>query len=285
MDARARVGLGALPIVLSTNFFLWFRDDVFALQLAPLAVISLGREFLRWNRDGKNTHIFNRSAFGLSVASIVLIAFHATSLIWGIEVASTLGQPPWINVHVFLVGLIVQGLFSVTLMTVSAVAALWACGTLFELWTGTYFFIDTNLPIAIFLGMHLLLTDPATSPRTNAGRVAYGAAYGVANVVLFAWLIDVAIPEFYDKLLPVPLLNLCVPLLDRGARQLAGTRWSLGALATTPRVNAAEMGCWALSFGLLWSTGWLAQDHPGKDLALWRKAAQEGKPRAERNLF
>ena len=31
---------------------------------------------------------------------------------------------------------------------------------------GTYFFVDAFIPAAVFLGMHLLFTDPSTSPRT-----------------------------------------------------------------------------------------------------------------------
>ena len=34
-----------------------------------------------------------------------------------------------------------------------------------------YYFIEPSVPIAVFLGMHLLFTDPSTSPRTESGRV------------------------------------------------------------------------------------------------------------------
>lgn len=53
------LGFGPFPIVLSTNLFLWFKDDWFWLQLTLLAIAALGKEFIRWTRNGKRTHIFN----------------------------------------------------------------------------------------------------------------------------------------------------------------------------------------------------------------------------------
>ena len=47
--------------------------------------------------------------------------------------------------------------------------------------TGVYFFSDSHVPIAVFLGMHLLFTDPATSPRTELGRIVYGVLYGLTT--------------------------------------------------------------------------------------------------------
>jgi hypothetical protein len=280
-----RLGFGPLPIVLSTNFFMWFKDDWFAFQFGMLAVAALGKEFLRWNRDGKSTHIFNPSAFGLSVCSILLIAFGATRLTWGLEVATTLARPPHIFLQIFLLGLVVQYFFSVTLMTLSAVASLCLFGFLYQQLTGVHYFVDTNIPVAIFLGMHLLQTDPATSPRSNPGRVVFGAAYGLANVVLFWWLGEVNVPDFYDKLLPVPVLNLCVPLLDRMARLGWAARLATWEKAIAPRrSNLAHMGVWIALFATMWGTGYVDAPHEGASIRFWKQAYDQGKPFAGRNL-
>jgi len=120
-----RLSAGPLPVVFSTNLFLWFRDDWFLLQFALIATCALGKEFVRWKRDGRSTHIFNPSAFGLGLFSAWLLASgRTTELTWGVEVATTLGFPPYIYVLIFSVGLVVQYLFAVTLMTLSAVVAL-----------------------------------------------------------------------------------------------------------------------------------------------------------------
>ena len=84
------LGFGPFPIILSTNLFLWFRDDWFYLQFLMIAVGFMGKEFVRWHREGRLTHIFNPSAFSLGLFSLVLIATDTTHLTWGQEIATTL---------------------------------------------------------------------------------------------------------------------------------------------------------------------------------------------------
>src|ERR1700690_3114658 len=79
-------GFGPVPIVMSTNLFLWFKDDWFYLQFLLIATGILGKEFIKWKREGRLTHIFNPSAFSLCVFSIVLIATHSTGISWGQEI-------------------------------------------------------------------------------------------------------------------------------------------------------------------------------------------------------
>src|SRR6185295_348442 len=207
------LGFGQIPIIFSMNLFLWFRDDWFYLQFVMVVLIVFGKEFLRWKRDGHSTHIFNPSAFALFLTSIVLIATRATPITWGDEIATTFLFPPNFFVEIFLLGLIVQALFSVTLVTLSAAAMLYILNVAYTGSTGTYLFIDTNIHPAIFLGLHLLVTDPATSPRKNLGKVIFGAAYGAGIFGLVPVLEGLGAPVFYDKLLCVPVLNLTVRAL------------------------------------------------------------------------
>ena len=72
----------------------------------------------------------------------------------------------------------------------------------------------------MFLGLHLLVTDPSTSPRTPFGRAIFGVMYGLGVVALYGILGAMGLPTFYDKLLCVPLLNLAVPAIDRAVRAL-----------------------------------------------------------------
>ena len=84
-------------------------------------------------------------------------------------------SPPHIFLEIFLLGLVVQALFSVTLVTLSSAATLYVMNVVFTHSTGLYYFVDTNIPAAVFLGLHLLVTDPATSPRKNFGKIVFGA--------------------------------------------------------------------------------------------------------------
>ena len=105
------LGFGPFPIIFSTNLFLWFRDDWFYLQFFMIAVGFLGKEFVRWHRDGRSTHIFNPSAFSLGLFSLVLIATNSSNLTWGDQIATTLNLAPNPYLFLFLVVLIVMYFF------------------------------------------------------------------------------------------------------------------------------------------------------------------------------
>ena len=59
----------------------------------------------RWQKNGRDTHIFNPSGLSLSVFSIVLILTGTTDYTWGNEIAATLNLAPHMYLWIFLVGL------------------------------------------------------------------------------------------------------------------------------------------------------------------------------------
>ena len=116
-------------------------------------------------------------------------------------------------------------------MTLAAVATTYIFGLVYFAVTGSYYFFEPSIPIAVFLGMHLLFTDPSTSPRTELGRLIFGVLYGSSVVVVHALLVRAGAPPFYDKLLAVPVLNLMIQLIDRAARSNPLKRFDPAALA------------------------------------------------------
>lgn len=282
-----RLGFGPLPIVLSTNLLLWFKHDYYAFQFLMLAAGLLGKQFITWERDGKRTHVFNPSAFGQFLVAMVLIITGTTrDYTWGDRIAASFDVPHMLVV-IFIGGLFVQYLFHVTLMTLAAAAVLVGLNLIYTEVTGVYYFINTNIAATIFLGLHLLVTDPATSPRTNLGRLIFGGLYGLAYFALFRVLEELNVPLFWDKLLPVPILNLCVPLIDRFSRAgLVGRFNRLWQDTLRPsRMNLIHMACWAGLFGALWGTRYIEAPHPGNSIPFWKKAAAEGKTRAARGML
>src|SRR5206468_162055 len=77
------LGFGQFPIILSTNLFLWFKQDWFYLQFLMIAVGLAAKEFIRWEKDGRRVHIFNPSSFPLGLFSLGLLLTHSTGLTWG----------------------------------------------------------------------------------------------------------------------------------------------------------------------------------------------------------
>ena len=313
-----RLGFGPVPVVFSINLFLWFADDRFHLQLLLVAFAFAAKALIRWERDGRRTHVFNPAAFALAVFAVALLATGTNDLTRGQDIAVSQFFPPHMFLWIFLAALPGQYLFGVTSMTLAAVAATWLFGLAWFTATGVYYFYDAYIPIAVFLGMHLLFTDPSTAPRSEGGRLLFGALYGLAVVAGYALLAGAGLPTFYDKLLPVPLLNLSVGLLDRLARSRALRRLDparpaasaaegrrpaatsgppaggeaaggarRGPLLRVPaprRRHLAYMAAWAAVFAVMSATGGAGDRHPGQWLPFWQAACADDRAGACRYL-
>jgi hypothetical protein len=281
------LGFAPFPVIFSINLFLWFKPDWFYLQFMMIAVGFAAKELIRWKKAGRRTHIFNPSSFPLAVFSLGLILTDTTSWTFGPEIARTQFNPPNIYLLLFLIGLPGQFLFGVTTMTMSAVVTTYVFGLLYFAATGAYFFIDSYIPIAVFLGMHLLFTDPSTAPRSELGRIIFGVLYGLGNVILYELLGRAGVPQFYDKLLPVPLMNLSIRLIDRIASSPTMARLDparLGRGLSPKRRNLAYMFVWVLVFAGMSQVDAVGDNHPGHRVPFWQQACAADARNACQNL-
>ena len=132
------LGFGPFPIIFSINLFFWFKDDWFYLQFAMVALGFLAKEFLRWTRDGVNTHIFNPSSFPLAVVSVLLLLTNASEMTWGFDVATTPSstRPRCIS-RSFSSAMPGQYLFGVTPMTMAAVVTTFVFSAVYYAATGS----------------------------------------------------------------------------------------------------------------------------------------------------
>lgn len=276
---RCVVGFGPVPVVFSLNLFLWFHLPWFFFQFAMVVLVYVGKEFVRRQVDGRSRHIFNPSAFALAIASLALIVTGQTGITQGVEIAQSQYVPPHIFLVIFLAAFPGQLLFGVATMTMPAVLVIYGFSAAYHAATGIFFFHDAYIPIAVFLGLHLLFTDPATSPRSELGRVVFGVLYG-SGVVAGVFLLNaVGAPPFYDKLLPVPILNVLAPRLDRMARVLADRlriSWAASPGPVPAPRRIATAGTWAAVFATLSLSGGLGDDHPGQYYPFWRTACETG---------
>lgn len=254
------LGFAPFPVVFSINLFLWFKPDWFYLQFAMVAVGMAAKELVHWTKDGRRAHVFNPSSFPLALFSLALIATGSTLVTYGTQIAVTLLRAPGIYVFLFASGLVGQYLFGVTTMTMSAAVTMFGLGLLHRAVTGATFFRDEYIPVAVFLGMLLLFTDPSTAPKTELGRILFGVLYAVSVMACERLLAALHAPGFYDKLLPVPLMNLTIRAIDRAARSPALARLDpgrLGAKWPPRRRNLAYVVLWALVFGAMNAAGGL----------------------------
>jgi hypothetical protein len=282
------LGFGPFPVIFSINLFLWFTDDWFYLQFLLVALGFAAKELIRWNKEGQRVHIFNPSSFPLAVFSLALILTGTSDLTWGQDIATAQFFPPHVYLVLFLVALPGQYLFGVASMTMSAVVVTYVFGLLYFGATGVYFFYDSYVPIAVFLGMHLLFTDPSTAPRTEVGRILFGVFYGLSTVALYALLGRAGVPPFYDKLLQVPVLNLSIQLLDRMARSRPFLNIerepAVRDRSHSRQRNLAYMALWAGVFALMSTVQGVGDRHPGQWVPFWQGACDDERPSACRYL-
>ena len=281
------LGFGPFPIILSTNLFLWFKQDWFYLQVLMIAVGFAAKEFIRWNKDGRRTHIFNPSSFTLTIFSLALILTGASDITWGRDIAISQFYPPHMYLFLFLIALPGQFLFGVTTMTLSAVLTTYLFGLAYFAVTGTYYFFDSYIPIAVFLGMHLLFTDPSTAPQTELGRMVFGALYGISTIALYELLGIAGIPAFYDKLLQVPLLNLLIKWIDRAVRSDPILRFDpavIGRSLPARRRNLAYISVWAIVFAMMSAAQGVGDRHRGQWMPFWQQACRQDRTYACRYL-
>jgi hypothetical protein len=208
---NGRLGFGPFPIVLSINLFFWFKPEYAYLQLLLVSGAYLAKEFVVWNRDGKRTHIFNPSAITLAVAGILLMLTNGIGLAYGVDLITALYLPPNFYEVLFLLGLIPQFLFATTLITGGAALAL---SIMFFSLKAAGFAPQSPFDVSVFIGLNLLVTDPATSPRTRPGKLLFGMTYGFGIVAAYIILRYTHQASFFDKIMPVLLVNLLVRQFD-----------------------------------------------------------------------
>jgi TPR repeat protein len=158
---------------------------------------------------------------------------------------------------------------------------LFALSALYAAITGVPYFLDSEIPAAVFLGLHLLVTDPSTSPKTALGKTLFGALYGLGVFVLYASLGALGVPTFYDKLLCVPLLNLSVRGIDWLADSLSAR--NSDPPAATPHLassNLLHMSIWATLFVAMTLLGKTGGRQDGDRLPFWQQACADGRRHA-----
>ncbi len=232
---RWAIGFAPFPVVLSTNLFAQFSLGGVHFSLVIITLALLSKALLRRKGGG---HIFNPSAFGLALFGLVNTFFPALG---SGDYSHEFGATPNMTELIILLGLIVQLRVPVVLATLSAALVLVG----FE-----HYEVRTFVPIfaPVALVLVLLITDPATLPRTNPGRVVFGVFVGLGMAAFDLWFEVHDLTDFWTKVTILPVANALSPLFDRLGQHL--DRVTLGVLQ--PRFNRVHVALWvALAVFLL----------------------------------
>jgi hypothetical protein len=212
---KIRLSLAPVPVVLSLNLFLQFAGSGFYLSILVIALALLSKSFLV-RKDGG--HIFNPSGFAIAAFGLL----HLTVLpVRSGDVSFGFNAPPNMTEFILLIALVTQTRVPIVLMSQAAALAIRGCNQL----APHEVFFPSWAPMTLVVT--LLITDPATTPRTGPGRVLFGATFGAGVVLAGNVLLALGLSDFYGKVLPIVLVNLLVPWFDRAGARLPpwASRW------------------------------------------------------------
>ncbi len=228
----SRLSLAALPVVLSATLYTNYPLSQSLWMGLVVGVALLSKALIR--RRGR--HVFNPSALGLSVLAYLTLLGVAPLQ----DVAHAFSAAPNMVELILLLALVAQLRVPVVLVTLGSVVGLgvWA---LVHGWVlpGSSGLLFTPGWAPVTLVLVLLLTDPATIPESPAGRLLFGVVVGA---LMGAWgdvLVALGRPDFFGKVLAVPMGNAMVPWLQRaGARLDPRLPW------LAPEFNRRHVALW-----------------------------------------
>lgn len=215
---RCELSFAIFPVVFSINIFLWFLPQFYYMQILMIGLAIAGKFFIT-RKNGR--HIFNPSAVVVSLMFYATIPFYAKGLlqfpqavfflptVFAYDINSTV-----MFVHIFIVScvsLYLANRFSITIGGVLTMVGMFFLSSAFM----GHPVKERIMNPTAFVGMTLLITDPATSPRNKLGQFFYGVLFalgiwggrGLSHVFNF--------PVFYDKFIFTPLLNFFMPLFEK----------------------------------------------------------------------
>jgi hypothetical protein len=188
-----RIGASPLPIVLSANLFAWF--DTPGIVMTLLGAFA-SKTYLR--RDGK--HILNPSAAGLTLAGVFTTL--TPNLVHFGGVFHTMNASPNMAELLIVLALVPQLRFRILPVTIGGMMAL--------KWFGN----PAVARPALLLAIVLLATDPATIPRTDLGKILFGAFVGSGIVFASFVLRQLGSPDDFSKVMSIPVANALIPVFD-----------------------------------------------------------------------
>jgi hypothetical protein len=211
VHGRWRAGVAPLPVVLSLHFFLWLIEPWRAICVIGVAIAS--KHLLL--REGRP--VFNPSALGISLYGLGYLLFT--------EHFPVVGLVHHMEAVPFLT-LLILGLAALPLLRFPIAAVSMGAVVTHQLLQLAWPAPGLGLPTTV-LAMALLVTEPRSLPRSGLGRLLVGVGYA-GLLVLFSQLMHArGLGDDLSKVMPIPVLNLLAPALDRLAARLSRAR--LGA--------------------------------------------------------
>ena len=205
------------PMTLSINLFIWLKPPFLFLHLLLIIIGVVGKNCIR--KSNGQTHLFNPSAFPLTIASLVFMLLNFKEHILAMDFFYN--PTPLFPFFLLIFSCFTLWLPNSYLISAGALFCYSLCfnisKTLILPLGGEFSHLPLYISGSIFIGFTLLVTDPRTSPSKPVGKFLFGIAYAALNTIIFYLLLSLPLDPFYGyfaKILPVPILNIFVSRFD-----------------------------------------------------------------------
>lgn len=197
-----RLGISAIPVVVSINFFLWFTPMYYWASLLMIVVAVVFKNFIVLKTRFGRQHIFNPSVVPMALATYIILVIHYYKLNGGIYYDAPARMYPiqYGGLIIAVFSFIPQYFSRTHLITVGALISHLLISGFF----GFSHFIETST----FLALSLLITDPITSPKNYLAQMVYGGLYYFSVRYFENRLMPFGIEPFFAKVIALPFLNI-----------------------------------------------------------------------------
>ncbi|MEE2755203.1 MAG: hypothetical protein VYA30_01025 [Myxococcota bacterium] len=219
-----RFDLMPLVIVLTLSFFIWFKDQWWALQLVMLALAVSAQTVLTLQTQ-RAVARFNVLGLVLAILSGVLIFGPGIDVVRDATLGRSDGDKELILVALLLIGFLTYRVRPVLPTAIGALGGTLLVDACWRLGSGAGFFLDTPIPISIVLTILILVPDERSGPMTRSGQLGFGLLFGVLSCCAYEALWTYGgLPwgqqlTYFSCFLPFPILGLIVPALEKTARE------------------------------------------------------------------
>ncbi len=211
------VSLGPVPIVLSTNLFVWFPPGQGMLYALVIAIALSSKALIR----SGGRHVFNPSVLGITIVGMLCIVLHP--VLQYRDISHDFDRPPQMALVIVLLALVPQIRLGTAPVAVGAALSMVGTTLLVLSLTG-YRGGPTPWWPPWLLAITLLAPDPATLPASSISRLLFGLLLGATFYVVSRALLFSTGTDFFAKIIPISMANLLVPSFDRAGERLSA-RW------------------------------------------------------------
>ena len=217
IGSKYKISFSPAAAIFSANLFIWFSPKVYYFQYALIMIALLAKTFITRTIDGEKRHIFNPSGFVSNIAAVTICLLEINYIheyVYATQMGANYLWMPGFDLVVFLASCFSLWSPNMYLVAIGSIATMWLAEVLSHEFFRMSFTTETPRA-SILLGIALLITDPATAPRSKMGQFLYGVGYAFSIFISFIILAYKGWQMYFVKVLFLIPLNFFAYKFDQ----------------------------------------------------------------------